>query len=210
MEAGHWWRRGGDACQSQHGQIALRAAHLHAALDEACHGVISSSMRTAVWGGRPVFFSQCLSLSTFSCAVPFISPSNRNKRQPREVERKSAADGGKCKLLHLKRQTLEFDGERFPRSLPMIYPAVFWRKCGDLHQTSRVCQDRQPVERMAFADGLMRFFLPAVRINDWTRPLPETQIQSITHHFWQIYRAINATAKSVNASLPNTFCVLFC
>ncbi len=58
-----------------------------------------------------VFLSLSLSLALL-LGAPFPSPSKLYKRQPNEVKQKSATDGGKCKLLHLKRLALEFDGER--------------------------------------------------------------------------------------------------
>lgn len=130
-----------------------------------------------------VFRATSLSLSTFRRAFPFISPSKRNKRRPCEVERKSATDGGKCKLLHLKKA----GAEAFPAQPPDYIWRCFGGTCGDLHQTC---------VRIGSPWNACRFKTSSyLRINDWTRPLPETQIQSIMHHFWQIYRAINATAK---------------
>ncbi len=89
-----------------------------------------------------VFLSLSLALIL---GAPFPSPSKLYKRQPNEVKQKSATDGGKCKLLHLKKAGAGvWRGAR--RSLSIIFPTLEERVVIYIS----VSQDRQPVERMSF------------------------------------------------------------
>lgn len=211
MEAGHWWRRGGDACQSQHGQMALRAAHLHAALDEACHGVISFSMRTAVWGGRPVFFSRRLSLSLLSAApFPSFLPQSEINGGPREVERKSASDGGKCKLLHLKQAGAGVWRGAFPAKPPDYISD------GVLEERAVIYIRRHACVRIGRPWNACRF-----KTVWWGSPYLRYELMT-EHVLYQKHKYSRSRTtsdrfieqlmlrQSANASQTNTFGLLFC
>lgn len=188
MEAGHWWCRGGDACQSQHGQIALRASICTPSPGWSlswCHFLFNKD------GG--LCFSGDVSLSTFSPAFPSFLPQSEINGSPCEVERKSATDGGKCKLLHLKKGRRWSLTASVSRAASWLY---FPERCRsgawftlDVMRMSGSTARGMIVVLRRFDEVLLTW------INDWTHPPPKTQIQSITHDFWQFYRAINATAK---------------
>lgn len=144
-------------------------------------------------GWRSVFFWRRLSLSTFSPAFPSFLPQSEINGSPCEVERKSATDGGKCKLLHLKKGRRWSLTASVSRAASWLY---FPERCRsgawftlDVVRMSGSTARGMIVVLRRFDEVLLTW------INDWTHPPPKTQIQSITHDFWQFYRAINASAK---------------
>lgn len=157
-------------------------------------------------GWRSVFFWRRLSLSTFSLAFPSFLPQSEINGSPREVERKSATDGGKCKLLHLKKGRRRSSTASVSRAASWLYS---WERCRsgawftlDVMRVSGPAARGMIVVLRRFDEVLLTW------INDWTRPPPKTQIQSITHDFWQFYRAINATPKSESITAEHLLSVV--